>query len=443
VIPSARAFALLGLASLLVVFAFVEPALGWAALLFDLVILGLIVVDGRRAGATPLTLSRALPPVFHQGEATEVVLTLATTADRSPAVHLREIWSPLLRVDPLDVETEVPAGGSRIVRVSTLPRLRGRDRLAPAALRVKGPWGLAWHTRDLDLPDDQTVFKVYPRLHLERRASLLLRRALRARIGANPVSARGLSTELYALREYRAGDSLRTLHWKASARLNRPITRELAWEQHQHTLVLIDCGRPMAGLAAHGWETDLSKLDHTMSAVVALLRAVIAQRDSATVVLFSKDVRAWARVDRRTRSFRPLFEQLHEVRADLDEPDYDRVAAWCAQRVPRRSLALLCTSVIDLGVAQALSRALTALSRRHLPLLVDLVDPDLDAAARSVPDDVQGAFKKTTALALMEHNESLGRRLRAQGIDRVSAPADQLAFGMLQRFLDLKARRRA
>ena len=67
----------------------------------------------------------------------------------------------------------------------------------------------------------------------------------------------------------------------------------------------------------------------------------------------------------------------------------------------------------------------------------------LDAPARSVPDDVQAAIKKTTALALMEHNESLGRRLRAQGIDRVSAPADQLAFGMLQRFLDLKARRRA
>ena len=142
-IPSARAFVLLGLASLLAVFAFAVPALGWAALFFDLVILGLVAADARRAGSTPLTLSRTLPPVFHQGEGTEVVLTLSTTARRSPAIHLREVWSPLLRVEPFDIQTEVPAGGSRTVRVTTVPRLRGRAGLEqsqdpyPASSRPK------------------------------------------------------------------------------------------------------------------------------------------------------------------------------------------------------------------------------------------------------------------------------------------------------------------
>ena len=48
-----------------------------------------------------------------------------------------------------------------------------------------------------------------------------------------------------------------------------------------------------------------------MAAVIGLLRAVVAQKDEATVLLFSKEVRATVRIDRRTRSFRQVFEAIH------------------------------------------------------------------------------------------------------------------------------------
>ncbi len=438
-IPTQRALVLLGATSLVGLFAFGVPWLVWVMLALDAVILGLVLVDGLRAGRVPLELVRDLPSAYHQGQAGVVGLTLRTSHRRGQTLWLREVLCPQLTLQPVDVHVELPARGQVELKLHVTPRLRGKGKLAPAAVRVRGALRLAWHTRDL--PSDD-VARVFPRLHLERDASLLLKRALSVRMGANPTSARGLSTELYALREYRPGDALSALHWKASARHNRPITRELAWEQHQHTVILVDCGRPMAGLALHGQETSLSKLDHAMSAVIGLLRAVVAQQDEATVVLFSKDVRAWVRIDRRTRSFKQVFERIHDVHADLEEPDYDGVAAWCSKRIPRRSLALVVTSVVDLGVAEPLGIALQALARRHRPLLVDLRDPDLEAAARGIPDDVEGAYMKTTALGLLEANTALAARLRAQGIDTLSAPADRLAFGMLQTYLDIKARRR-
>lgn len=433
-LPSARAFVLLGLVTLLSVFGFATPWLGGLALGFDALILVLVLVDGRLAARTPVRLARDLPAIVHQGEPLMLTLLLSNGAKRAVRVRGREVLGPRLVAAPVDLVLTLPPGGTASASMTLRPRRRGAQRLPPLALRVLGPWGLAWHQRALD-PGSAT--RVHPRAHLEGAAGLLLRDAVQRRTGANPVQRRGFSSELYALREYLPGDSPRSIHWKASARQQRPVVREDSWEQHQHTLILVDCGRPMAAL-----DGDYSKLDHTLSAMLALLRAVLAQGDSATLVLFSKELRRLVRVDRRTRDVASVYEAVHEEQADLDEPDYAGVVAWASRSVPRRSLALVCTSVGDLVGAELLGQALAGLARRHQPLLVNLEDPGLVAHARSIPTDVAGAFAKTSAMHLVHANQALATRLRARGIDVVSAPADQLALRVLQRYLDLKARRR-
>jgi len=433
--PTRRAFWLLALVTLLAVMGFVTPWLGAAALAFDALVLVLVLVDGRRAARTGLQLQRSLPAVVHQGQAVELALCLATTATWPVSVALREVLGPRLTRAPADRALVVPARGEAELSLALVPLLRGSAVLPPAALRVQGPWGLAWAARQLD---PGTVTRVYPPARLEGEAGLLLRRALERRTGANPLQRRGFSSELYALREYQPGDPTRSIHWKSSARRQRPVTREDTWEQHQHTLILVDCGRPMASLAGT-W----SKLDHTLAAVLALVRVIQVGGDSATLVLFSQQTRALVRVDHRTRGAAAVFEAVHAVQADLDEPDYGAIATWAARRVPRRSLALMCTSVVDLVGADLLAEALGALARRHHPLLVNLEDPGLVHHARSVPTTVEEAYAKTSALHLEHANLALTARLRGRGVDVVSAPADQLALRVLQRYLDLKARRRA
>jgi uncharacterized protein (DUF58 family) len=57
--------------------------------------------------------------------------------------------------------------------------------------------------------------------------------------GVNFASGVGESEEFVALREYRHGDSLRRVHWRASARLGRPVVREYQDEFFvRHALVL-------------------------------------------------------------------------------------------------------------------------------------------------------------------------------------------------------------
>ncbi len=71
----------------------------------------------------------------------------------------------------------------------------------------------------------------------------LLRALGEAGVVARPV--RGLGAELHDLRPFRVGDDPRLIHWKQSAKLDRPIVKELESEESRGlTLLLDDPPRP-------------------------------------------------------------------------------------------------------------------------------------------------------------------------------------------------------
>lgn len=55
---------------------------------------------------------------------------------------------------------------------------------------------------------------------------------------------KGVSLEEYAVREYREGDSLRSVHWKLSSKLEQLVVREAEGGQQADLLLLFDCWGP-------------------------------------------------------------------------------------------------------------------------------------------------------------------------------------------------------
>ncbi len=434
-IPTRFALTLLLALVVLPILGFVDPRFAWWGLGADALLLALIVWDGTLARRTPLAIERSLPSPCHQGEPVTLTLSVANPGTRRVLLAVRETLAPELLGEPKDIALDVPPRSSVRHELTLEPRRRGTAALAPLAVRVRGPLGLAWAPREAAL--DQTV-RIFPRKHLEGRSALLVRLAQERRLGTTPRMARGISHELYGLREYHPGDEYRLIHWKAAARFRRPVTRETRWEQHQRLVILVDCGRPMASLSG-----TMTKLDHTLAATIALLRVALAQEDEALLVLFGKEIRRVVHVSRRTRSFVPIFEAIYDEHATLDEPDYGAAIAWCAQQAPRRSLFMLCTSVLDLLAADQLAQALVGVAARHHTLLVNLEDPGLAGLALSMPETAPDAFAKAGALALVAANRELATRLAHRGVGTLSVPASQLTVGIIERYLDFKAQRRA
>src|SRR3546814_17485646 len=64
-------------------------------------------------------------------------------------------------------------------------------------------------------------------------------------VGAHLKRRRGEGTDFHQMREYRIGDSLRQIDWKATARARKLISHEYQDEKNQQLIVVLDTGRRM------------------------------------------------------------------------------------------------------------------------------------------------------------------------------------------------------
>lgn len=144
--------------------------------------------------------------------------------------HWPAVWFP-----------RVAGGRSRNgVYRAVLPR-RGRYQLGPLRLTTSFPVGLAQATRTL--PAEESLI-VYPRpgkltarwtqgwddLDVSRSRDALRRTSV--------------EEEFRSLREFRAGDSTRLIHWRTSARKGELMVREFEYPQTQDSVVLLDLWTP-------------------------------------------------------------------------------------------------------------------------------------------------------------------------------------------------------
>jgi uncharacterized protein (DUF58 family) len=431
-LPSTRALSIIGFVTLLLVAAFDIPFLGGLVLVLDGLLCMAILVDWSRAAHVPLEVTRRWPPLPVQGARMDVELTLRALANRDVQVALRETLHPSLAERPLRERLTLPSGQMVRFTYTLEPRRRGRPLVGPLVARVRGPWGLAWSQRDVIAEESICI---YPQVRWEGQVGRLLALADRRELGRAPIRTMGLGREPYGLREYRPGDPPARIHWKATARHARPISREDSWERGTRLVVLLDCARAMASVDARR-----SKLDHALAASLALARVAASRGDQITIIAFSDRVERIVRLHQSSTAVAQAYRQLFDLEPRPTEPAFDLAADVVARFAPRRSTVVLLSSVVDLAAAELLSQAALGLARRHRTVLVNLEDPHLADLALREPRDVADAFAKAASLEILLANRRLARRLRRGGLQVATTPAHRLAWETLDAYLGLTRR---
>jgi uncharacterized protein (DUF58 family) len=427
--PAARCLQWLALVTLLVLGGLLVPRLLWVAVACDAGLLLAAALDLCRAARMPLAAARRWPPLLVQGTAGEVVVTIVNPGRRAVTLLLREGLHPGLAEAPLRRRLRLPRASELAWAFRLVPRRRGEHRSGPLTARVLGPWGLAWAQRDLLAGEPVRVF---PQVRWEGRVGQLLTLAQRRRMGQLPMRSRGLGSEPYALREYLAGDPLAKIHWKATARHGRLVSREDTWERGSRLVVLVDCARTMAAQAG-----ERSKLDYALAAALALTRVAAARGDQVTLVAFSDRIDRTVRVRPGGRGAAVAYAALFDLEARLCEPAYDLAVEAVSRVEPRRAVAVLLTSVVDLAAAELLRESLLRLGGRHRALLVNLEDPELRRLAASPPATPAAAFAQVASLEIALANRRLARHLRRGAVRVVTSSADRLALSTLEAYLAL------
>ena len=407
-------------------------------------LLGVLVVSGALAllavvdalAAVPvgsLRLDREQDPArattLRLGTSLEVALRVANPGRRRANLVLRDAWEPSAGAVPARHRLVVPAGERRRVVTTLTPTRRGDRDAVRVTVRSLGPLGLAARQGGRAVPARVRVLPPFgSRRHLPSRLA-----RMRELDGRRAIQVRGQGTEFDSLREYVAGDDVRSLDWRASARSAELVVRTWRPERDRHVLVVLDTGRSSAGRVG-----DAPRLDAALD--TALLLAALASRGGDRVDLLALDREVRASVLGATAGdlLPALVTAMAPLEPRLVETDMRLLAASVLARAGQRSLVVLVTGLDEAAVTEGLDPVLGSLLRRHTVLLAAVDDPELAtmAAGRGDAEAVYTAAAAETARAARRRTaERLGRR----GVEVVDAGPEELPPAVADRYLALKA----
>jgi uncharacterized protein (DUF58 family) len=305
---------------------------------------------------------------------------------------------------------------------------RGDFRFDGVQVRLHSPLRLWWHSRVAGAPQPVRVFPNFA--PLARFAMFSAEQASRL-VGAHLRRRRGEGTDFHQMREYRVGDSLRQLDWKATARMRRLISREYQDEKNQQLVLLLDTGRRL--MARDG---ELAHFDHVLDAALVVAYLALRQGD-AVGLLASGGAGAWVPPRRGVGAIDELLRASYALQPQPVATDFLAAATELSVRQRRRSLVMLVTNLRDEDMDDVLA-AVTMLRRRHLVCVASLREASLDTALADPVTDLPGAIRAGATAQYLEQRNAAHDALRSHGVMVLDVSCDQLAASLVEKYLSVK-----
>lgn len=404
----------------------VLPARAWQLAGAAIAVAALLDLLRLRRRATPEVV-RELPEALPVGIEREVTLHLES-GPRRQRLDVFDLHPGGWESTGLPRSLRLPPGTVSSFGYRLRPTARGDFRFEGVQLRLLSPWRLWRQSRVAGLP--QTV-RVFPNFAPLARFALLSAEQASRMVGAHLKRRRGEGTDFHQMREYRIGDSLRQIDWKATARARKLISREYQDEKNQQLIVVLDTGRRM--LARDG---ALAHFDHALDA--SLVVSYLALRQGDAVGLFATGgEQRWVAPQRSLGAIDTLLRASYDLQPQPVATDYLAAATGLSLRQRRRGLLMLVTNLRDED-SEDLLAAVRMLQRRHLVVVASLreraIDEALDAGIHELPD----ALRAAAAARYLAQRAAVHDALRHQRVMVLDVTCEQLPAALVEKYLAIK-----
>ncbi|WP_312340919.1 DUF58 domain-containing protein [Stutzerimonas nitrititolerans] len=399
----------------------------WWGLLLSLALLALF--DAIRLHRSPSPhLQRSLPGNLPLGRWSDVRLRVQNDLrqplilevfDQVPAGLTFEQLPQRLRLSP----AEYGEIGYRLKAIR-----RGRYEFNHCEVRLSSPLGLWRSRRIIPLHAQTRVYPDFTRLH---GAPLMAVDNWLSRLGVRQQPRRGLGMEFHQLREYREGDVLRQIDWKATARKRMPITREYQDERDQQILLMLDCGRHM-----RSQDGELAHFDHALNASLLLAYVALRQGDALGVYGFAAAQPCFVAPAKGQQQLPRLLNNVYDLETTLQPVDFHAVASDVLARQKRRALLVLLSNLRD-DDGEFLE-AVQRLSRQHRVLVVSLREGILDRLCQRKIGSFDDALAYLGTRDYLGARSQLHQRLLSHGVAVLDVPPHELGPQLISRYLAWK-----
>jgi uncharacterized protein (DUF58 family) len=426
------------------------------------VLLALVDALGGRKSLTGIAMQ--LPEVVRMSKDREAKIELRIQNERQQHRPLRLALALPREVQSAqeDLSVELPAGSewSRLLWPCT-PIKRGNYPVTSAFVESPSPLGL-WAVRKA-LPVRSEI-RVYPNLLKDRKslAALFLNRGA---FGLHAQRQIGKGRDFEKLREYVPGDGYDEIHWKATARRGKPITKVFQIEKTQEVYVVIDASRLTARTSEGGagksvvsspWSvaeatertatdygplTTDSTLERFITAALVLGLAAEQQGDLFGLLTFTNKVEKFVRAKNGKAHYSACRDALYTLQPQLVSPDFDELCTFIRLRLRRRTLLFFLTALDDAQLAESFVRNVDLIRRQHL-VLVNMVQPPGVEPVFSNPNvaSLDQLYQHLGGHLQWQKLRELEKVLKRRGVQFSLLQNERLSAELVSQYLNVKRR---
>jgi uncharacterized protein (DUF58 family) len=395
----------------------------WLAL-----VLVLAVLDAAALRRPRLEVSRLLDSHLALGVKQRVEIQVHNQEATRLVFWLTDFPPPQISLQGLPVRLELTPGESLKLRYRITPRRRGPADFGRVGCRLLSSWGL-WEKNYYYGEPEQT--RVYPNYKPLFRSSFIGSDQLNLDLGLQLRQRRGEGTDFHQLRDFRVGDSLRQIDWRATARFHKPISREYQEERDQQVVFLLDCGRRMR--ASDG---GISHFDHALNALLISAFVALRQGDSVGLLSFAGASRWVAPIKGRFQISR-LLDQIYDLDSSPVASDYLQVAQELLTRQPRRSLVILISS-LEPQDGEDLARAAKLLSRHHLVMVASMRQQVLTDTVAGEVYSMEDALRYCGVSRHLQDQAAMYAQLRSDNVIVTDTAPAYMHSNLINEYMALK-----
>jgi uncharacterized protein (DUF58 family) len=351
------------------------------------------------------------------GDSGEVTLTVDNPGRRPLRGVVRDAWRPSAAARPTRARLSVPARGRASLTTTLTPQRRGDYAADKVTVRSLGPLRLAGRQGSHQAPWQVRVLPPFEsRKHLPEKLA-----RLRQLDGQHRSLLRGQGSEFDSLREYVAGDDVRSIDWRSTARRTDVMVR--TWRPERDRRILV---------------AGVPRLDTSIDAVQLLTALAARAGDRIDLIAVDRQVRARVLGASRSEVLSALTNAMAVLTAELIESDAGLMAATVLGIARQRCLVVLLTDLNPAAIEEGLLPRIPALAARHRLLIAAVADPRLEemAAARG---DTAAVYDAAAGERARSERARISARLRRRGVEVVDAPPDRLPAALADAYLSLKA----
>jgi len=392
-------------------------------LLIDLILSYIVNKNGRS-----IEIKRDLPGSLPLGVSRHIGLRIHNKSRNTKQLDVFDHFPNQVQSEGLPVKLSIPSEQHADIQYKITAQQRGRLVFPKVQIKLQSLfkfWKLNIH---LPVKDETNV---YPNFAAISHYALLATDNNLSQMGIIKKRRRGEGQDFHQLREYREGDALRQIDWKATSRIQKLISREYQDERDQEIIFMLDCGHRMLAK-----DDELSHFDHTLNALLLLSYVALRQGDAVGLGTFAGDQR-WLTPRKGQHTVQSILNTVYDLQPSSESPDYSKAATDLLIRHKKRSLVIILTNLRDEDTEDLLP-SIQLLRKRHLVLLANLQESTINKTLEQPIDDFSSAIKNAATQKYLQHRQTTFDQLVASGINTLDVSPDKLTVELINAYLGIK-----